>query len=323
MVGWAVPSYRLILGEAFGVLATLEAESVDALITDPPYSSGGLHAADRLRDPTVKYEQSGVLRPRESFDGDSKDQRSWIRWSTEWLRLCYRALRPGSIFAVFTDWRQLPALTDAVQMADFIWRGVAVWDKTTGCRPQPGRLRNQCEYVVWGSKGHLPMDRSAPILPGVHQEFQRQVDKHHLTGKPLKLMEWLCCLCPPHGLILDPFMGSGTTGVAATLSGHDFLGIERDRYYHGVAEKRIEAASRGLVIASGQHLRAPGAKARQDMQQRRRGTTETKATPSTELRTPDIEVRRSIRKRRTGATTTKAKAKAVTGAGTRKKVSAA
>lgn len=262
--------YQWIRSDAFTALPALAPESVDALITDPPYSSGGLHAGDRAKDPVSKYEQSTNLCSRASFSGDSKDQRSWIRWSSEWLRLCYRALKEGSPIAVFSDWRQLPALTDAIQMADFVWRGIAVWDKTEGARPQPGRPRNQCEYVVWGSKGRLPLDRRAPILPGVHQEYPRQADKHHLTGKPVQLMSWLCKLAPPGGLILDPFGGSASTGVAALISGYQFFGIERDEHYHQVGAARLAAAAAGEVISA----RAPTRRRPELHERRSRDLTE-------------------------------------------------
>ncbi len=65
----------------------------------------------------------------------------------------------------------------------------------------------------------------------------------HSTVKPVKLMEYLIKLvCPPGGIVLDPFMGSGTTGVAAVQLGVEFIGIEREAEYVAIAEKRIEAA---------------------------------------------------------------------------------
>lgn len=63
---------------------------------------------------------------------------------------------------------------------------------------------------------------------------------HHPTVKPLALMRWLCRLItPPNGLILDPFMGSGTTGCAAELEGFDFIGIEREADYLAIAKARL------------------------------------------------------------------------------------
>jgi len=70
---------------------------------------------------------------------------------------------------------------------------------------------------------------------------------HHPTVKPTALMQYLCRLVtPPNGIVLDPFMGSGSTGKAAMLEGFDFIGIERDPEYVKIAEARIGAARRLL-----------------------------------------------------------------------------
>ncbi|HCX22737.1 MAG TPA: site-specific DNA-methyltransferase, partial [Cytophagales bacterium] len=68
---------------------------------------------------------------------------------------------------------------------------------------------------------------------------------NHPTVKPLKLMEYLCTLTktPTGGIVLDPFMGSGTTGVASVNTGRDFIGIERKVEYFKIAEARIRFAS--------------------------------------------------------------------------------
>lgn len=70
---------------------------------------------------------------------------------------------------------------------------------------------------------------------------QEPVANYHPTVKPVKLMEYLCKLiCPPGGIILDPFMGSGSTGVAAKNLGFEFIGIEMNEEYVSIAKKRIE-----------------------------------------------------------------------------------
>ena len=67
---------------------------------------------------------------------------------------------------------------------------------------------------------------------------------NHPTVKPQSLMEYLCTLTrtPTGGIVLDPFMGSGTTGIACVKTGRDFIGIEMDEQYFEIAEKRIEAS---------------------------------------------------------------------------------
>jgi len=73
---------------------------------------------------------------------------------------------------------------------------------------------------------------------------ERADDNNHPTVKPTDLMRYLCRLVtPPNGIVLDPFMGSGSTGVAAILEGFRFVGIEREPHYHQIATKRIDRAT--------------------------------------------------------------------------------
>ncbi len=133
---------------------------VDAVITDAPYSSGGFTRGDRMAAPSAKYEQSGQKLERVDFAGDNRDQRSFGYWCALWLAECLRIARPGSPICLFTDWRQLPTTTDALQAGGWVWRGILPWDKTEGARPMRGRFTAQCEYVVWGSAA-----RSAVMAP--------------------------------------------------------------------------------------------------------------------------------------------------------------
>ncbi|WP_031421399.1 DNA-methyltransferase [Xanthomonas euvesicatoria] len=227
---------QLLQGDALTILPTLEANSFDALITDPPYASGGLTAAARARSPSTKYCRDGG---HADFVGDERDQRSHLKWMHLWLSECARVLKDGAPVLLFTDWRQLPLTTDALQIAGFTWRGITVWDKTEGVRPQLGRFRNQAEYIVWGSKGNMPLDRRAPVLPGVIRESVRKADKHHLTGKPTELMRQLVRICEAGGRVLDPFAGSGTTLIAAQLEGYNWTGVEITRHYASSAISRL------------------------------------------------------------------------------------
>ena len=155
------PSWKIIHGDALKVLESFEPGTFDAVITDPPYASGGRTQAERNKSTTQKYSSMGEKAPP-PFDGDSKDQRSWTRWCAEWLYLARRACKPGAPVCMFIDWRQLPAATDALQWAGWIWRGTAVWDKGNS-RPQRGRFRQQAEYIVWGACSSTAIPRTAFI----------------------------------------------------------------------------------------------------------------------------------------------------------------
>lgn len=227
----------LYRGDAFRVMPDIP--EVDALITDPPYCSGGMYRADRAKSVSDKYEQGGQKNNRAPFAGDGKDQRVFMSWAEQWLRAA--PLKIGGRVMVFTDWRQLPAVTDVMQWADLNWRGLLAWDKGAAARaPHKGYARHQAEYVVWGTNGPCPVATHGGPWPGVYFHSVRQSDKHHMAGKPTALMADLCQHVEPDGIILDPFMGSGTTGVAALQTGRRFIGVEIDPGHFATACARIE-----------------------------------------------------------------------------------
>jgi site-specific DNA-methyltransferase (adenine-specific) len=237
------PRAHLHAGDCLAILPTLPDASVDAVVTDPPYNSGGRTFGERQKSPIDKYRQGGTQIERPDFDGDNKDQRGYLHWSALWLGECFRIAKPGAPILLFSDWRQLPITTDALQAGGWTWRGIAVWDKTEGARPTKGRYTAQAEYIVWGSKGNMPLERGVGVLPGVYRYPVKQADKFHLTGKPTPLMVDLLRIVAPGGVVLDPFAGSGTTGVAAVQSGYAFTGIEMSVDYHAIARRRLQEAA--------------------------------------------------------------------------------
>ncbi|CAH0445680.1 hypothetical protein LMG10661_01864 [Ralstonia syzygii subsp. syzygii] len=181
--------WKLMQGEALPALIGMSSESIDACITDPPYSSGGFSRDDKAKDPDTKYTQSGSQGRYPTFSGDSRDQRSYLAWCSLWIAECVRVLKPGGYFMAFTDWRQLPLMSDAVQAGGVFWRGLIAWDKGRG--PHKGYFRHQCEYIVWGTKGAaVQLEHDGPF-DGCIQAVVRRDDKHHLTGKPTALMREL------------------------------------------------------------------------------------------------------------------------------------
>ena len=231
----------LYRGDALAVLRELPDASVDAVITDPPYSSGGLMRGDRAAAGTHGKYQGDAVNLLPEFGGDSRDQRSYAYWCALWLAECRRVTKPAGLLMTFTDWRQLPATTDAVQSGGWVWRGLVPWYKPN-TRPQSGRFTAQCEYVVWASNGAIPVDRTRGTFPGFYQ-YQPERNKEHVTQKPLGIMRDLVAIVPEDGVVLDPFMGSGTTGVATVTAMRRFIGAEMSEHYCGVAARRIASAA--------------------------------------------------------------------------------
>ena len=255
-------------GNSLSLLRELPEASIHAVITDPPYSSGGAFRGDRTRSTDEKYTQAAFRGRRPDFTGDVRDQRSFVYWCSMWLDERLTLCSPDARLVTFTDWRQLPAMTDAIQSGGWIWRGIVPWDKGEGTRPTPGGFRNQCEYAVWASNGPLPRaEEGVLVLPGYitatslpqdawsspSGEFMQELppfirvpvkadDKHHQTGKPTMLMRELARVCRPDGIILDPFGGSGTTGVGALLEGRRAIVCEAVSAYAEIARERMDAA---------------------------------------------------------------------------------
>ncbi|WP_030569629.1 DNA-methyltransferase [Streptomyces aureocirculatus] len=241
-----MPTWQLHTADALTLLPTLTTP-VDAVICDPPYNSGGRTMTSRTsRSARQKYMTSGGRHhgfDLGDFTGDNRDQRSYIAWLALILAECHRLTRPGGAALVFTDWRQLPATTDALQAAGYTWRGVAVWQKAVA-RPQPGYLRQSCEFIAWGSRGAMDPGNDPVYLPGHFTGSQpRGNNRRHLTQKPLDVMQQLVRIVPPGGTVLDPFAGSGTTGAAALLEGRGFIGIEESAQYAEIARARLSEAA--------------------------------------------------------------------------------
>lgn len=237
------PKWGIQEGDALQLLRGLPAEHVDLILTDPPYSSGGLYRGDRAKPTGAKYNRENGHRWHD-FPGDARDQRSWLLWSTLWLTEALRASKPGAPLLMFIDWRQIAVATDAVQAAGWLLRGILPWDKTeAGSRPVRGGFRAQAEFVLWASSGPTPKDRRQGFAPGCFRmPAPRGAERRHQTGKPVALLEQLLAFTQPRDLVLDPFAGSGSSGVAALRKDCDFMGFEVVPAYAAVARERCAAA---------------------------------------------------------------------------------
>ena len=238
---WAV-----IHGEALLLLLLMPDACIDAVIADQPYSSGGQFKGDRAKTTVSKYvlDRGQVMRPE--FTGDNRDQRSFATWAALWLAQAHRVAKEGAPVVLATDWRQLPATTDALQAGGWIWRGIVPWDKTEGARPQKGRFMAQCEYWPWGSKGAMPEERGVGCLSGIVRQYPNPSEKNHIASKTPKVMAPLVEICEPGGLILDPFTGGASTGIAALASGRRFIGFELDDACFEEAKRTMQSFDAGL-----------------------------------------------------------------------------
>lgn len=230
-------------GDCREILPTLG--PVDAIITDPPYSSGGMYRSDRNASTASKYQMTRETnRSYAAFAGDNRDQRSFEKWVDSWASQCLGLVGDGGGIGVFIDWRNVASVVDAIQVSGWVYRGLTPWHKGTDMRPNKGWFRRNVEFVVWGSAGHLLTGATAEgdCWDGMFVARVNDGDKHHQTGKPVDLMEQMLSVRPEWRTYLDPFAGSASTLMAAKRIGRKAIGIEMSEEYCEVAAKRLATA---------------------------------------------------------------------------------
>ena len=195
----------LYLGDCMDILPTLN--KVDAVITDPPYGINENHKKVASRGKLAAATDYG------EFDWDKSPPTNEL---IELIRTKgqYQAFFGGNYF-------NLPPTS--------CW---LVWDKMNS-----GDFAD-CE-LAW-TNWHKAVRRLQWRWNGMIRQGNEK--RYHPTQKPLEVMKWVIDLCPKADTILDPFMGSGTTGVAAVQMGRKFIGIEREPQYFEIACERIKQA---------------------------------------------------------------------------------
>lgn len=211
----------LYCADCLQVLPQLEAGSVDAVITDPPY--------DEKTHIGARY---GFRKTSSEIDFDPLDDFSFLE---ECLRISRSWVIAFCAMEMYGDYKR--ATPDNWVRAGF-WRKPNGVPQFTGDRPgQPGEgiaiLHSTKKNMSWNGGGKH----------GFWEYCIQQGERFHQTQKPLSIMLSLVCdFTNEEYTVLDPFMGSGTTGVAAVKLGRRFIGIEISRDYYNIAEKRIRQA---------------------------------------------------------------------------------
>lgn len=202
---------RLLLGDCLELMKTLPDGCVDAVVTDPPYGLG-----DKLR-----RSNAGQWSP--CFQNDK------TVWDDQTHPGVFAAIKLAPISVVWGgNYYSLPPA-----------RGWLIWDK-----------------IQVHSSGHAELawtNLDQPIrtfrMSRIDAYFNRaDRPKEHPTEKPLELMKWCLSFLPQGCTVLDPFMGSGTTGVACVQTGRNFIGCEISEGYYRIAEKRIAEAQMQMPL---------------------------------------------------------------------------
>lgn len=215
----------IVQGDCIEVMATLQPESVAAVICDPPY--GMAYQSNRR----VATRQFSPIEQDAGFD---------VAFQTNWMLAAYRVMAADSHLYAFCSDHHLGKFREAAVMAGFNVKRTLVWVKdawTSG--DLEGDYGHKTEFVLYAQKGRRALhgDRCGNVI-----EARRVPPQHlqHPTQKPLGVLRPLIQKSTSPGeLVLDPFCGSGSTGVACMEEGREFLGIEMDHRYVAIARARM------------------------------------------------------------------------------------
>lgn len=222
-----------------GMKKFIKKETVDAIITDPPYN--------------ISRDNNFKTMGRAGIDFGEWDKDFDL---TNWIETAEPLLKKGGNIVIFNSWKNMSYIVEKLEECGFEIKDLIRWKKTNAMpRNRDRRFITDYEVAVWAVKkggkwifNRLSDTYEIPEIVGGLTPKSEKLDGGHTTQKPVYVMEWLIERLTNEGQnILDPFSGSGTTGVACVKLNRNFIGFELDEKYCNIANKRIEQVRSELI----------------------------------------------------------------------------
>lgn len=209
-------------GDALAVLRELPTASVDAVITDPPYKLSQEYGATTDPDNLLAVASLWPVAPE-----------------------MFRVSKPGAVCAMFYDTRILPLALETMRDAGWKYlRALTLYRRWGQASLMAGWMSTSDFVLIFAKPGAKHHFYGKPMHDVYVRDKAEPVSFGHPAQKPLQHTRHIVSnVCPLGGTVLDPYMGSGTTGEAALLEGRGFVGIETVAHFAEVAKRRILAAA--------------------------------------------------------------------------------
>ena len=216
--------------DCLALLSLLPEKSIDLVLTDPPYGSGG-------RDGSTHLNNTAIMGNRMLND-------SYIWFMRQIAKECYRATKDNSHCYIFSDWRKQKEIHIAFESVGWELRSMIVWDKGNGM----GEFwRSSYELILFLTKRKPRKLMRGDCYNVIKWPSVR--DRQHPVQKPVEVChQFITASCDIGDTVLDPFMGSGTTLVAAQQLGRRAIGIEIEEKYCEIAVLRLAQEVLDLTI---------------------------------------------------------------------------
>ena len=222
------PTITLINDDCLNYMRSMPDKSVDLVLTDPPYFSGGRDGSTHLNN-------------KNTF-GNRMGREAMIWFVRGVAQECYRITQDVSHCYVFTDWRKYTDTKCSWESVGWECRSLLIWDKSNGMGEY---WRSTHEFIIFFTKIQPAKLRHGGCFNVL--KYPSVKNKEHPAEKPVELIcDLLKASSDYSQTIFDPFMGSGTTGVACKLLRRNFIGCEIDKKYFELAKRRIDSTEFGL-----------------------------------------------------------------------------
>ena len=209
----------------------LESESVNALITDPPYN--------------IAKDNNFKSMGRAGIDFGEWDKNFNL---VSWLPIAIDKVKKGGNIVIFTDWKSTTPIVEELEKLNCEVKDMIRIEKSNPMpRNRDRRFIVDYEIAIWSVKkgakwtfNRISETYERPLIKTKVTPKSEKIDEGHPTQKNIETMEWLIeRLTNERDVVLDPFMGSGTTGVACQNLNRRFIGYELDENYYSMANKRM------------------------------------------------------------------------------------
>lgn len=229
---------KFLCGDSLKILKTLPDESVDLAITSPPYNLKNSTGNGMKDGRGGKWSTAALLNGYANYD-DNMPHEEYVDWQRNILTEVMRILKPDGAFFYNHKWRVQGGLIqdrhDIVQ--GFPVRQIIIWQRAGGINFNPGYFLPTYEVIYMITK---PKFKLAPKANSVGDiwSFSQEMNNKHPAPFPIALIDRIINSTDAK-LIIDPFMGSGTTAISAKKNGRTFIGIEISKEYCNLANDRL------------------------------------------------------------------------------------
>lgn len=230
---------KILCGDCLSVMRSMPDSSVDLVVTSPPYNLKNSTGNGMKCGKGGKWSKAALINGYATYD-DNMPYDEYCKWQKECLQEMYRLIKDTGAIFYNHKWRVQDGLIQDRReiVQDFPIRQIIIWRRKGGINFNPGYFLPTYEVIYLIAKKNFKLAPKANRFGDVW-EFTQEMKNEHPAPFPVALIDRIIGSTTAQ-VILDPFMGSGTTAVAAQGLGRHFVGIEISEKYCNMARKRVE-----------------------------------------------------------------------------------